>query len=239
MSSRHSLIVKPYRPWRYRAAIAVLLVLAVAAVGYAYYRGLADGGYLYQEAQAERQGLEEALAETREENRRLRERVAVLERAREVEENSQEALQEELVALQDEIMELREELTFYRGIVSPEDGASGLRVQNFSINPGAEEGLYHYRLMLVQALRHDERVEGDVTLEIRGVRDGEETRLTLSDVAAGSGELDFGFRYFQDFDGSLRLPEDFLPRDVVVRAQPATPGRNPHEETFEWPESER
>lgn len=239
MSSRHSLIVKPYRPWRYRAAIAVLLVLAIAAVGYSYYRGLADGGYLYQEAQAEREGLEDSLSETREENRQLRQRVAVLERAREIEENSQEELQDELVSLQDEIMELREELTFYRGIVSPEDGESGLRVQNFSINSGAEEGLYHYRLMLVQALRHDERVEGGVSLEIRGVQDGEEVRLDLADVAAGSAELEFAFRYFQDFDGSLRLPEDFAPRDVVVRAEPSTPGRDAYEETFEWPENGR
>ncbi len=238
MSSRHSLVVKPYRPWRYRLAIAVILLLGIAAVAYSYFRGLEDGGYFHGEATAEREALENALSDARDENRELRERVSVLERAREIEENSQRELQEEIVELQDELLQLREELTFYRGIVSPEDGQSGLRIQNFSISPGAEAAVYHYRMMLVQALRHDDSVQGEITMEVVGVQDGEEVRLSLDEVAAGSTQLEFGFRYFQDFEGSLRLPEAFSPRKVAVTVEPSGAGRDPLEETFEWPDTE-
>lgn len=230
----HSLVVKAYRPWRYRLTIVVLFVAAVGAVAYAYNRGLADGGYFHGEAQAEQEALEDELSEARDTETRLRDRVAVLERSQQVERAARENLRQDVVELQDEIQALEEELAFYRGIVSPEDGQSGLQIHDFSIEVGGEPGEYTYSLMLIQALSHDRRVEGTATLVVEGRRDGEVERLPMGEISDRDA-LAFGFRYFQGFEGRLTLPEGFEAREVELTVNPSGRDRSRLEERFEWP----
>lgn len=232
--STHSLVVKAYRPWRYRIAIALLLALAIAAVAYAYNRGLTDGGYFYGEARAEREQMETRLAQADETEQRLREQVAVLARAQEVGQAARENLRQDLLGLQDEIQDLREELAFYRGIVSPEDGQRGLKIQDFSLAPGDGPRQFTYSLMLIQALTHDRRVEGRVELSVLGRMDGESHRLELADVADRE-ELAFSFRYFEGLDGVIELPEGFEPGQVELRVRPSGRNRSPLDERFDWP----
>jgi hypothetical protein len=232
---RHDLVVKQHRPWRQRLLIGGLAVMAVLAILYSYHRGLSDGGYLRGEAITEQRSLQAQLQDARTTKRRLRERVAILERAQEVDREARERVRQDVMGMQDEILQLREELTFYRGIVSPEDGQAGIAVQNFSISPGAEERLYHYRLMLIQALRHDRRAQGRVELVVRGRRNGQAEELPLSAMTEGSEEISFSFRYFQDFEGSLRLPDGFEPREVELTVVPGGRGRETLVERFEWP----
>jgi hypothetical protein len=232
-----SMVVKAYRPWRYRITIALLLVLAVAAVAYAYQRGLNDGGYYHTEARAERESLQAELSRARETETELRDQVAVLQRAQEVDQAARENLRQDLIELQDEIQRLEEELAFYRGIVSPEDGQSGLQVQDFSVTPADGARLFDYRLMLIQALSHDRRVSGNATFVLVGRQDGEEARLALADVS-DRATMAFSFRYFQGFEGRLNLPEGFQPEAVELTVNPNGRNRSALEERFEWPELE-
>lgn len=235
--SQESLVVKAHRPWRYRIAIMLLLMAAIGAVAYAYVRGLNDGGYFYGESQTQLERLEAELAESREVEGRLRNQVAVLERAQEVDQAARETLRQEVMTLQDEIHNLREELAFYRGIVSPEDGESGLQIQDFSVRAQGEPGAYRYSLTLIQALSHDRRVEGQVRLEIHGRQDGESRALTLDEITS-SGNQSFSFRYFQHLDGRIELPSDFEPLEVLVTASQEGRSSGNLEQRFEWPDSE-
>ncbi|WP_406671991.1 DUF6776 family protein [Natronospira sp.] len=234
----HSLVVKAYRPWRYRITIAILLLLAITAVIYAYQRGLTDGGYFQTEARAEREAMQSQLEQAAQLETRLRDRLAVLERAQEVNQAARENLRQDLLSLQDEIQGLEEELAFYRGIVSPEDGQSGLQIQEFSISPGREDGEYRFTLMLIQAMTHDRRVEGEIRLAVEGRQDDESLSLDVSELG-DHDNLAFSFRYFQGFDGRLRLPEGFEPEQVSVTVSPRGRNRSQIEESFEWPELER
>ncbi len=234
MSTTHSLVVKAYRPWRYRITILILLALAIAAVTYAYHRGLADGGYFRGEARVERERMESDLAEAARTEQRLREQVAVLERAQEVSQAARENLRRDVVGLQDDIQQLREELAFYRGIVSPEDGQRGLQVQEFSITPTGDPGHYQYSLMLIQALTHDRRVDGQARITVQGRLDGEPHSLDLATLS-GRDALHFSFRYFQGFDGEIQLPEGFEPQEVELSVQPSGRNRSAIEERREWP----
>lgn len=235
--STHSLVVKAYRPWRYRIAILLLLTLAIAAVAYAYNRGLTDGGYFYGEARAEREAMESRLAEAEATEQHLREQVAVLERAQEVEQAARENLRQDVIGLQDEIQNLREELAFYRGIVSPEDGQRGLQIQEFSLEPAEGPRQYRYNLMLIQALTHDRRVEGRIELSLVGSLNGEAHSLELSELSDRE-ELVFAFRYFEGFDGTLELPEGFDADQVVLRVLPSGRNRSSLEERFDWPSAD-
>ena len=64
-------------------------------------------------------------------------------------------MEKNLADLQAQVLRHREELTFYRGIVSPEDGIGGLRIQSFNVMAGAAERHYRVRLVLVQSMRQD------------------------------------------------------------------------------------
>ncbi len=45
-------------------------------------------------------------------------------------------MEKNLADLQAQVLKHREQLTFYRGIVSPEDGIGGLRIQRFQVLSG-------------------------------------------------------------------------------------------------------
>jgi len=234
--SNESLVVRAHRPWRYRIAFAILLLAACAAVAYAYVRGLNDGGYYHGEVQSRMSEKSRDLEQAEVLEEQLRQRVAVLERGQEVDQAARESLRQEVMSLQDEIHGLREELAFYRGIVSPEEGQTGLQIQDFSIREGEEPGRYRFSLTLIQALRHDRRMEGMARLVLHGRQEGESKTLPLSEVS-DRGELGFDFRYFQNLDGRIDLPEGFAPSRVTVRVS-REGGDEPLEEDFEWPGSE-
>jgi hypothetical protein len=58
--------------------------------------------------------------------------------------------------------------------------------------------------------------------------------LSLTDLGhTGTYPLSFRFRYFQDLDGEVLLPEGFQPVRVTVTATPQG-GRNEVERSFDW-----
>ena len=129
----------------------------------------------------------------------------------------------------------REELTFYRGIVSPEDGIGGLRIQRFQVLTGDVDDQYRLRLVLVQSMRQDAVVSGSVTIEIEGVTDNKPVQLTLTDAGGevrSDGQVPFQFRYFQNLEQKITLPQGFEPKavNVEVRSAKSTPVR----ESFPW-----
>lgn len=231
--SRDNLVVRPHRPWKMRLLWAIAFVVVVMAFYGAFEYGRIQGGYDRSLAQQEKRELRRELAQERETVRKLRERVALLERSSEVDREARERVRQEVASLQDEILELREELAFYRGIVSPEDGQRGLKVQSFWVRPREEAGHYAYRLMLIQAVKHDSRVRGTVSVTIHGVRDGESHAIDLAEVS-DEDEMAFSFRYFQGFKGEMVLPEGFTPRQIEVSVRPSGRGRDNVTRTYDW-----
>jgi hypothetical protein len=142
-------------------------------------------------------------------------------------------VEKNLQDLQAQVLRQREELTFYRGIVSPEDGIGGLRVQGFQVQSGGAPR--HYRLLLVlqQSMREDAVVSGSVNIQIEGVRANRPEQLALPQLADGAdAQLPFKFRYFQKFEQDVVLPEGFEPRavNVEVRSTRLAPVR----ESYPW-----
>ena len=137
------------------------------------------------------------------------------ELARTVDHQAYAAVEKNLADLQAQVLKHREELTFYRGIVSPEDGIGGLRIQRFQVLPGAAEHHYRLRLVLVQSMRQETVVSGAVVVHIEGVRDNKPEQLELSEAGAqtrANGQLPFRFRYFQNLEQDIVLPDGFEPR---------------------------
>ena len=170
----------------------------------------------------------------------LKQEVALLETNIDVDRESYKEVEANLALLQGKIQEQRDAIAFYRGIVSPSDGNSGLRVQDLKLTRGKAEREFNVRLVLVQAMKHDRKVSGDVNLIIVGDENGVETTYAFEQLVPHEADKAwaYSFRYFQDFDRQLVLPDGFTPERITVEVRSRTRSISSIEESFAWATSQ-
>ncbi len=219
--------------WALRSAV----LLAIVAGGYlAFELGRIQGGYSLVEASAEASDYRAQIDDLQQQVISLKQDIALQETHREVERQAYDDVETNLVALQQKIQEQQDAIEFYRGIMSPEDGGRGLRVQGVKLSRGAEEREYVVRLVLVQLLKHDRSVKGDVDLVLEGAQNGETRSYSLEELVPADEDSawPFQFRYFQTFDRSLILPDGFTPERLNVQIRSRTKSVDSVEQTFAW-----
>ena len=216
-----------------RAVIAAL----VLGAGYLVFEfGRIQAGYDLLQVSEERQAFEDRIASLESEIIALNEEIAVLETHRGIDREAYADVETSLTELQAKIQEQRDAIAFYRGIVSPADGNAGLRVQDFRLSRGSTEREYSIRLVLVQAMKHDRKVSGDVNLSIAGIENGIEKSYKYSELLPADADRKwaFSFRYFQDFDRQVVLPDGFTPERITVQVESRTRSIASIEESFSW-----
>jgi septal ring factor EnvC (AmiA/AmiB activator) len=213
-----------------------LVLLALVAAYLVFEYGRISAGYDTIDAANERAALAAEIAARDARIGELEQEVALLETHREIDREAYKEVESSLLELQAKIQEQRDAIAFYRGIVSPADGRPGLRVQDFRLTRGAEERQFNLRLVLVQAMKHDRKVSGDVALSIEGSEGGVARTYLLTELlpADASQDWPFSFRYFQDFDRQILLPDGFTPERVHVEVRSKTRSVASIEETFAW-----
>ncbi|MEL7450568.1 MAG: DUF6776 family protein [Pseudomonadota bacterium] len=231
------LVVKTHQPRRARL-MKIALAVVVLAGGYGLFSwGQVRGGYNWLDSRQQVEALTAELDALKARNTELREQIALLETTREIDRQAYAEVEASLGSLQAEIQKNREELTFYQGIVSPEEGASGLRIQNLEIERYPGRSLYRLRLVLVQQSRHDRRVTGVVTLSVDGASEGAPVSYTLADLlpeAGGESDMKFSLKFFQDFERDVILPDNFVPDRVTVEINPKGRRAEIVRQSFDW-----
>lgn len=225
------------RLWTTRAALLILVVVG----GYLVYEfGRIQAGYNLVDAVGERSAYEGRIDGLEGEISALKEQVALLETHRDIDREAYREVEASLTELQAKIQEQRDAIAFYRGIVSPADGNKGLRVQDLKLMRGKNEREYNIRLVLVQALKHDRKVSGNVNLTIEGDLDGVEKTYSYAELLPDEAEAAwaFSFRYFQDFNRQVVLPDGFTPQRVNIEVQSRTRSISSIEESFSWATSQ-
>lgn len=172
----------------------------------------------------------------------LQRQVARLETSGEIDRETYTTVEDNLGDLQARIQAQEEELAFYRGIVTPGDGVAGLRIQNVEVESvaseqTAESGESHVlRMLLVQAIVHNDRVTGSVRARLIGTLDGEPVEFGLNEVGIESSATDipYGFRYFQTLELGLSLPDGFLPAELEIQVWPGSPRGETIVQSFSW-----
>lgn len=229
-------VIRQHPTWRRRAFMIGAVLGSIVALYLMYEWGRFEGGYSKFAEIQHRRELAAHVEALEQENERLRAEVASAELARSVDNKAYADVEKNLTDLQAQVLKHREQLTFYRGIVSPEDGIGGLRIQRFQVLPGATERQYRLRLVLVQSMRQETVVSGAVVVQIEGVRDNRPLQLTLPQAGVTStradGQLPFQFRYFQNLEQDIVLPEGFEPRAVNVEVRSAR--LDPVRESYPW-----
>jgi len=214
-----------------------LFAVLIGAVGYLVFEfGRIQANYNIVDAAEERQFYEDRIAGLENVIVGLKEEIALLETHREIDRAAYKEVEVSLTALQAKIQEQTDAIAFYRGIVSPADGAAGLKVQDLKLTRGQDERAYNVRLVLVQSLKHDRKVTGDVNISIEGEQGGDPAtyqyaQLLREDVDKGWA---FSFRYFQDFDREIVLPDGFTPETITIEVRSKTRSISSIEESYSW-----
>ncbi len=233
--SRRMMVV-PYRPW-FNAGIGALWMATLAvAGGGAYWFGHHQGVEMQEEAVLERDRLRLTVQEKERDNEGLRQQVANLSLSAEVDKASSEDVRTQVITLQEQITGLQEDIAFYRGLMEPTDNRRGLTIGSVNVVSTGIPRQYEYKVVVQQLATNHEQLVGSLNMNIIG-REGElERSIPLMDLSedVDSTDIRLGFRYFQNIEGRLQLPEGFEPTRIELQAR--STGRNAVsvEKKFGW-----
>lgn len=151
-------------------------------------------------------------------NAHLAERVAVLERAQQIDREAYGQLQSSYMHRETKLAALRAELAFYHKVVDPDAGGDDIKVTATALKPltGGRRFLVEFVLSQTPTKRYRKR-EGKVDFRVVGMRDGATSTLDKKALALAEGErLAYSFKYYQLFRGVLTLPDGFEPDELVI-----------------------
>ena len=169
----------------------------------------------------------------REQLEQAQQQVATLGRSDQISRDANRDLQGTLAERDEEIAGLRADVAFYERLVGATAQRRGLTVHAIRMQP--QNGTaWHFASTLTQNLNRGGTSAGRVTLSIEGTRNG---RLQTLDWGALRQQKDapgveYSFKYFQQVEGDVFLPEDFTPVRVTVRLTPRSGATV--EESFTW-----
>lgn len=230
-------MVVPYRPGR-RVLFTLLLLtgVAVSAAGgwsYAYYTTVLT----QQGEQAEKRELSAQLTDLRQENEALKGQIAILDRSSAVDQQTGAELQETLTALRQRVAQLEEDVLFYRQVVEEETEETGLVIGQLDIDATRSPDRYRYKLVMRQQdADGDTYLTGHVNFNLVGQLQDQQVILPLRDLSEFEDELDIRlrFKYFQNIEGELALPEGFQPDRIQIAAVATEPVSKRINEDFGW-----
>lgn len=147
----------------------------------------------------------------------LRQHESTLKRSDEISRAANQGLQDTLTERDEEIAQLRADVGFYERLVGSSGQRRGLVVHSIRLLPEAG-GAWHYTVTLTQNLNRGKVSKGGLTLRVDGARAGQLQALDWSTLLqqANAPAQAFAFRYFQQVEGTLMLPEGFAPHQVSV-----------------------
>jgi hypothetical protein len=237
--SRHKtgeLVIKRRTSSRVKLFIASVVVLGlIVAAGALYTYGLSTAGddrFTFFQRQS---ALRDDMKRLKDENLDLRESLARAQRTLQMDQVAYQELDRSLKDSAKEINKLREEVSFYRNIISPPNKVSGLQIERLHVeragNPA--DNAYRYKLVLIQSLKHDSTIYGRVRLDVNGAQEGKDAVLVFP--GANERAHNINFKYFQEFEGVMKLPRNFQPANIKVNINTTSPVAQTLEQNYTWP----
>lgn len=236
-SKQERMVVVPYRPGQ-RALFTVVVLAGVftSALGgwaYGYYKTI-----LSQESiQADRAGLVADMEILQTENTDLKRQIAILDRASVMDQRATEEVQTTIRTLRERVAQLEQDIVFYRQVVSEETEDTGLVIGQFDIETTQQPERFRYKLVMRQEdADGDTFLTGHVNVNIVGQLDQEQVVYSLRDISEDEDELDIRlrFKFFQNIEGEMALPDGFEPDRVQIAAVATEPVEKTLNQDFSW-----
>jgi hypothetical protein len=166
---------------------------------------------------------------------RAQAREAVLAREADVLRQANRLLREQESERQAEQSTLQSELDFYRRLAGTGGAQTGLDVYRAELLATGSEHVFQFALTLTQNIRRASIITGRVRIDVEGTLEDRPVTLYWSQLGGDEPEPGFRFKYFQQLEGYLSLPESFQPIQLVVTLE-AKGSRNPVQRSFDWAE---
>ncbi len=150
----------------------------------------------------------------------LQQELINTEQASAVDRQALEEVQDTILNFRETIAQLEEDVLYYKQIMSPENNETGLMIGQLDLVNMNDAGRVRYRLELRQVGNNDNIISGYANVNILGSQNRQEISMPLRSVAVDEDQLDIRlqFRYFQNIQGELLLPERFEPLGVQIIA---------------------
>lgn len=217
-------LVRTHTPfWLRVLAAAVLVLVGLWGANWVYDTGMRLAGFEKSQAEQTLNTLSQRVADLERENRDLHGENMRLTQQIQIEQVTQKTLTQSLKSLQDENAALKEDTAFFRILLAPQQGASGVNIYHVKIerNP-LVPGEYRYRLLLLKAGSREQEFSGSLQLLISGVQGQQAVSVAVPETKAGKAVgMPLNFKYYQRLEGSFRLPEDMVPKSAQVRVYEA------------------
>ena len=234
-SKQHRMVVVPYRPL-YKVVVFLVFIILMGVFGRLIYEyGNNQGLELKVEVVREKELVSKQLVEARVLISEMRQQLSDLTLGSEIDNQANEEVRQTIENQRNLLAAQDEEINFYKGVMVPNAGSKGLRIERLDVSSNAA-GKVRYSLLLTQVVDKRGYVKGGVQLSLLGQNDGQEKALQLGEQGRDKAEaIKFRFRYFQNIAGEVQLPEGFVPREFMVVAQSSEPIAQRLEKTFDWP----
>ncbi len=236
VQSRYLINIQRPEIW-FTAALAVLLFV-IFIIWAAFDTGRKQAGFNSAETDKQIMALQQQVEELIKRNNNLHREKSKLVLDNSIDNDASSEVKRNLATSQAQITEMKEELMFYRNIVSPKKSSRSVVINKVQLIAEVDRQ-YKYKIVLIQDGRHDRAVRGVVEISLEGEQsDGKIVRLALPTISVKKAKKrqKFGFKYFQNFEGVIRIPESFVPKSLYVRATPKSSKIPRVDKSFSWDE---
>lgn len=229
------MVVVPHRPL-YKTMIFIAFLAALAAFSYLTHElGMDRGLALKVEVVKERDEISRQLTDATRTMEQMRQEMADLKVGGEIDDKANEEVRQTIESLQEQIAQLNEEISFYKGVMLPNVANKGLRIERLDVSSNAP-GRVKYSLLLTQVVDKHDYIQGGVQISLLGQVGNQEQKFLLSELDKEKEDaIRFRFRYFQNINGELMLPDGFEPREFMIVAQSSGSNAQRLEKRFDWP----
>ena len=198
---QHRTVVKRIHPhaWRWRLlAVTVLLSSCVAA-------GVWWG-----------QRLTGASVPLTDQSAALRDQITQLQLQAEADEQTLNELRDDLRQQAADIAKLEDMLAFYRAVLAPEEADTPVVIRSPELVKLSYASRWRLSVVVHRSEEGDAVYRGQLSVVVRGEGPGEPVLSTFGEVdsATTSGVFPLRFRYLQELQAVISLPEAFLPETI-------------------------
>ncbi len=235
-SKQIKMVVVPHRPLRSLLLTLGALFAAVILTGVGIYYGYSRGTNENINVRIERDQLSNDVTSLQTQQEILQQDFVNVEQASLVDRQALVEVQDMLVGLREINAQLEEDVLFYRQIMSPGNDESGLAIGQLDLSATEEENRIRYHIELIQLANNENVISGYANVNILGMQDGSEVSFPLRSIALDESQLDIRlqFRYFQNIEGELIIPENFIPETVQILAISQGENEKTVQKNFVW-----
>ena len=156
-----------------------------------------------------------------------------------IDQQALESLRKSVASLDAQLSTQEEELMLYGKLLKVDNIDEGLHILNVGIKPTGEPLLFAYSFVIRQQAARLKTVSVGYSMQVNGQQGDEAISYSLAelDEQQASATAKTKLKYFSVIEGIIKLPEHFVPQNLLISAWPEKLPARRRELTFDWPEA--